>query len=140
MPDNHMIQPTVMRLTSPVVAHTHGVGKSITRPADPLTAVTPQIKVHAATWRAVLNSSGPLVTRYTWAQNNKTNKRWRKLLYLQIRPTHPVTLAPSQMKAGSFVTKVVTGENIPKLTIRYSYLNNFAHRCFILLLLQGIPT
>jgi len=69
--------------------YTRGVGKSITRPADPLTAVTPQIKVHAATGRAVLNNSGPPVTRYTWAQNHRTNKRWRKLLYLQIRPKSP---------------------------------------------------
>ena len=29
------------------------------------------------------------VTRYTWAQNNRTNRQWRKLLYFQIRPTSP---------------------------------------------------
>jgi len=36
----------------------------------------------------------------------------------------------------AFVTKPVTGENIPNLTIRYSYLHILTHRCFIILLLR----
>jgi len=54
--------------------------------------------------------------------------------------THPVTLAPSQTKAGSFVTKPVTGKNISNLAIRHSYLHILTHRCFIIILLQRIPT
>ena len=93
-----------------------------------------------STWSAVLTLAASPQRAIRGPNNNKRIKQRRKLLYFQNRPNSPRDIGPLPDEAGPFVTKSVTGENIPNLTIRYSYLYILSHRCFLILLLQRIPT
>jgi len=68
---------------------TRGVGKSITRPSWPAYSGNASNQSPRGPRGARSQTIAALSTRYTWAQNNRTNKQWRKLLYLQIRPNSP---------------------------------------------------
>jgi len=48
--------------------------------ADPLTAATPQVKVHAATWRAVLTTAALQYHATRGLKTTEQIKRWWKLL------------------------------------------------------------